>query len=75
MCGTVFNMTLSHDAKQKYLLVADGTNDMVWILIAATENKWVRSGGNGRYAAGQLHWIDAIAMDSREMSTERHSER
>jgi hypothetical protein len=63
MCGTVFNMTFSHDPKQKYLMVADGTNDMVWIL-DRSDGKLVGSfGGNGRYA-GQLHWIDAIGMDS-----------
>ena len=27
MCGTVFNLTFSHDPQQKYLLVADGTKD------------------------------------------------
>ncbi len=63
MCGTVFNMTFSHDPQEKYLLVADGTNDTVWILNRA-DGKLVGSfGGNGHYA-GQLHWIDAIAMDS-----------
>jgi hypothetical protein len=64
MCGTVFNMTFSHDPKQKYLLVADGTNDMVWILNRSDGKQVGSFGGNGHYA-GQLHWIDAIAMDSK----------
>jgi hypothetical protein len=64
MCGTVFNMTFSHDPKEKYLLVADGTNDTVWILNRSDGKQVGSFGGNGRYA-GQLHWIDAIAMDSK----------
>ena len=31
-CGTVYSLAFSHDPGQKYLLVADGTNNMVWIL-------------------------------------------
>jgi hypothetical protein len=63
-CGTIYNLTLSHDPQQKYILVADGTNNMVWIL-DRKDGKLVGSfGGNGRYA-GQLHWIDAIAIDSK----------
>jgi sugar lactone lactonase YvrE len=60
----VFNMTFSHDPKEKYLLVADGTNDTVWILNRSDGKQVGSFGGNGRYA-GQLHWIDAIAMDSK----------
>ncbi len=63
-CGTVYNLTFSHDTGQKYLLVADGTNNMVWILDRKTGAVAGSFGGNGRYA-GQLHWIDSIAMDSK----------
>ena len=31
MCGTTFNLVFSHDAGQKYVLVADGTNHRIWI--------------------------------------------
>ncbi len=63
-CGTIFNMAFSADKEQKYLLVADGTNNMVWVYERKT-GKLVNSfGGNGRYA-GQLHWIDTIATDSK----------
>ena len=31
MCGTIYNLTFSHDPQQKYVLIADGTNDKVWI--------------------------------------------
>jgi hypothetical protein len=63
-CGTVFNLTFSHDPQQKYLLVADGTNNMVWILDRKTGSVAGSFGGNGRYA-GQLHWIDSVAVDSK----------
>jgi hypothetical protein len=36
----------------------------VWILDQQSGRTLGPFGGNGRYA-GQLHWIDAIAMDSR----------
>jgi DNA-binding beta-propeller fold protein YncE len=63
-CGTIYNLTLSTDAQQKYILVADGTNNMVWILNREDGALVGSFGGNGRYA-GQLHWIDSIAMDSK----------
>jgi len=63
-CGTVYNLAFSHDPQQKYLLVADGTNNMVWILDRKTGKLVSSFGGNGRYA-GQLHWIDSIAVDSK----------
>lgn len=63
-CGTVYNMTFSHDPGQKYLLVADGTNNTVWILDRKTGAVAGSFGGAGRYA-GQLHWIDTIAIDSK----------
>jgi hypothetical protein len=63
-CGTVTNLTLSTDPQQKYILVADPVNNMVWIL-NRDDGKQVGSfGGNGRYA-GQLHFIDSVAMDSK----------
>jgi DNA-binding beta-propeller fold protein YncE len=63
-CGTIYNLALSTDPQQKYIFVADGTNDMVWILDRNSGNVVGSFGGNGRYA-GQLHWIDAIAVDSK----------
>lgn len=63
-CGTIYNMAFSHDPGQKYLLVADGTNNMVWILDRKTGELVSSFGGNGHYA-GQLHWIDTIGIDSK----------
>ena len=64
MCGTIYNLTFSHDPEQKYLLIADGTNDKVWIHDRKTGAMVTSIGDNGRMA-GQFHWIDAVAMDSR----------
>jgi sugar lactone lactonase YvrE len=57
-------LTFSHDAQQKYILIADGTNDKVWIHERKTGKVVGEIGDNGRMA-GQFHWIDAIAMDSK----------
>jgi hypothetical protein len=64
MCGTIYNLTFSHDTQQKYILIADGTNDKIWIHDRKTGKLVSEIGDNGRMA-GQFHWIDAIAMDSR----------
>jgi len=63
-CGTVTHLALSTDPQQKYIFVADPTNDTVWILNRNDGTTVGSFGGNGRYA-GQLHFIDAIAVDSK----------
>jgi hypothetical protein len=63
-CGTTYKLAISRDPAQKYLYVADGTNNRVWIVDRQNGKTLGSFGGNGRYA-GQLHWINAIAMDSR----------
>jgi DNA-binding beta-propeller fold protein YncE len=63
-CGTVYNLALSRDPEQKYVFVADGTNNRVWIFDRQSAKMLGSFGGNGRYA-GQLHWIDAIKVDSK----------
>jgi len=64
MCGTIYNLTFSHDEKQKYVLIADGTNDKVWIHDRMSGEVVGSIGDDGRMA-GQFHWIDAIAVDSK----------
>jgi hypothetical protein len=64
MCGTIYNLTFSHDPQQKYVLIADGTNDKIWIQDRKDGTVAGSIGDNGRMA-GQFHWIDAIAMDSK----------
>jgi len=63
MCGTTYNLTFSHDAGEKYVMIADGTNDKVWIHDRKTGELAASIGDNGRMA-GYFHWIDAIAIDS-----------
>jgi len=63
-CGSIYNMALSTDPEQRYIFVADGTNNTVWILNRKTGTLAGSFGGNGRYA-GMLHWIDAVAVDSK----------
>ena len=63
-CGTTYKLAISRDPQQKYLYVADGTNNRVWILDRNSGKTLGRSAATARYA-GQLHWINAIAMDSK----------
>ena len=72
MCGTIYNLTFSHDASEKYVLIADGTNDKIWIHDRKDGALAGSIGDNGRMA-GQFHWIDAIAMDSQGQPLYRRS--
>jgi hypothetical protein len=62
-CGTTYKMVFSKDPQQKYMYVADGTNNRVWILDHQTGKTLGSFGGNGKYA-GQFHWVNAIGTDS-----------
>jgi DNA-binding beta-propeller fold protein YncE len=55
-------MVFSKDAGQRYMYVADGTDNVVWILDHATGKTLGHFGSNGKYA-GQFHWINAIGTD------------
>src|SRR5262245_49092659 len=50
--------------QQKYLFVADGANDKVWIIDRKTGTTVGSIGDNGRMA-GQFHFIDGVATDSK----------
>jgi hypothetical protein len=63
-CGTTYKLALSRDPQQKYLYVADGTNNLVWILERESGKTLGSFGRNGKYA-GQFHWINAVAIDSK----------
>src|SRR5687768_13204970 len=63
-CGTTHKLAISRDPQQKVLYVADGTNNKVWILDRKSGKTLGSIGQNGRYA-GMLHWINAVAMDSK----------
>jgi DNA-binding beta-propeller fold protein YncE len=61
--GSVWNLSFSHDKEQKYLLVADGEDNMIWIVLRADGSVVSSFGHNGRNA-GQFHWVHQSAMDS-----------
>ena len=62
-CGSMYKLIISKDPEQKYLYMADGTNNRVWIVNRQSGETLGSFGGNGRYA-GQLHWINAIGIDT-----------
>jgi hypothetical protein len=62
--GSTWTITMSHDAKQKYLLVADGTNNVVWVL-ERDSGKIVSSFGRSGRQAGEFHWVHQASMDSK----------
>ena len=60
--GSVWDLIPS-DASQKYILIADGTNNEVAVLDRATGQKVGSFGRSGRNA-GDFHWVHNIAVDS-----------
>jgi len=62
-CGTMYKMAFSKDSENKYVYVADGTNNVVWIVDRLSGETLGHFGKNGRYA-GEFHWINAVATDS-----------
>jgi DNA-binding beta-propeller fold protein YncE len=62
--GTAWDIAFSADPDQRFLYLADGTNNKIWVL--RRDNLEVEGGfgRNGRYA-GEFHWVHSIAIDSR----------
>ena len=61
--GAVWDATFSKDRQQRYLLVIDGENNVVWTLDRATGTIVDKQFHNGRNA-GQFHWVHQAATDS-----------
>ena len=61
--GAVWDLVVSEDPAQKYILVADGGNNEVRILLRETGEKIGAFGRPGRQA-GDFHWVHNIALDS-----------
>ena len=61
--GSVWDIALSNDLEQKYLFVADGTNNEIHIVRRENGEKLGSFGPAGR-AAGQFHWLHTMAIDS-----------
>jgi DNA-binding beta-propeller fold protein YncE len=62
--GSVFDITFSKDAQQKYLYVADGSNDKVYIILRNTLEVLTSFGDGGRQP-GQFYAVHNIATDSK----------
>jgi hypothetical protein len=61
--GSTFQFVFSLDAQQKYLLVADGENNVIWTLRREDGSVVGQMGHSGRNA-GQFHWLHQIVSDS-----------
>lgn len=62
--GSVWDIGFSTDQEQKYLLVPDGTNQQIWVLLRDTLEVVSAFGGAGRWA-GQFYGAHNLAMDSK----------
>ncbi|HXC33505.1 MAG TPA: hypothetical protein VNZ56_13580 [Verrucomicrobiae bacterium] len=62
--GSVYDLAFSHDPEQKYLLVDDGENNVIWTLLRSDGSVQGSTGHAGR-SAGQFHHVHAIAADSK----------
>ena len=63
-CGTTYKMVFSKDPQQKYMYVADGTNNWSGFSTARAARRWAHSAATAS-TPGQFHWINAIGMDSK----------
>jgi len=61
--GSVWELAFSTDENQKYLLIADGENNVIWTVRREDGTVVGQTGHNGRNA-GQFHWVHQIVSDS-----------
>lgn len=61
--GSVMDIAFSRDPKQKYLLVADGSNNVVWVL-NRNDGSVVTKFGHRGHNAGQFSYLHTLDMDS-----------
>jgi DNA-binding beta-propeller fold protein YncE len=62
--GSVWDIAFSHDPQQKYLYVADGANQKIWILDRSSLAV-ISSFGDGGRQPGEFYAVNAIATDSK----------
>ncbi len=62
--GSTWCVAFSRDPRQKYLLVADGANNVIWVVERSTCRIVTQFGHSGRNA-GQFHWVHAAETDSK----------
>lgn len=61
--GSTWDVALSEDSEQKWLYVADGTNNRIWI-VDRQSLEVSGSLGRGGKQAGQFGWLHNLAVDS-----------
>ena len=61
--GSAWDLAFSNDPAQTFLFVADGQDNVIWILQRRDGKILGHFGRNGRNA-GQFHWIHQLASDS-----------
>ncbi len=61
--GAAWTVNLSSDPQQRYLLVGDGRNNVIWMVNRNDGTVAGSLGHNGRNA-GQFHWVHQVVLDS-----------
>jgi DNA-binding beta-propeller fold protein YncE len=61
--GAPWTLSFSNDPQQKYMLVGDGRNNVIWIL-NRDDGKVAGSFGHNGRNAGQFHWVHQAVVDS-----------
>ena len=62
--GAVFDITFSKDPEQKFLFLADGSNDRIHVLLRDSLEELTNFGDGGRQP-GQFYAVHSIASDSK----------
>jgi sugar lactone lactonase YvrE len=62
--GSVWAINFSHDPKQQYLLIADGEDNLVWV-VRRDDGTLISSFGHNGRNAGEFHWLHQAALDSK----------
>ena len=62
--GSVWDVAFSRDAQQKYMYVADGSNNVIWVLDRQSLEVLTSFGDGGR-VPGEFYGVHNIAVDSK----------
>ena len=62
--GSVWDIVLSRDQEQRWLVMADGRNNQVHLVRRDSGDVQADLGRPGRYA-GEFHWVHDLAIDSK----------
>ena len=61
--GSVWQFAFSKDDKQKFLLIDDGENNLIWT-VQRDDGKVVGQMGHAGRNSGQFHWVHQVVSDS-----------